>query len=932
MNDDTQLFPYTHDAAYLENLWHSWQQDPTSAPEEWRQLFEHWASSDSQHHVQELSSSRRSVPAAIPANVLQLSKVEALIATYRTFGHLSSHLNPLAPPPVLDDSLKLEAFSLSKKDLDDIFFVPSFAQTPMSLRDILQRLQRIYCRKVGADYQGIDHKQKVAWLQKRLEAQTPEEALSAELKVHILHSLIYAEGLEQFLHKRYLGQKRFSLEGLESLICVLHSLSDQAAQQGVKELCLGMAHRGRLNVLVNVMGKSCEHLFESFECSEYNPFDIDGDVKYHIGFASHMKTYFEHEIYAYLAPNPSHLESVNPVVQGFVKARQRLQDDHKQTAIIPILIHGDAAFVGQGIVAETLNFSLLQGYSCGGTIHIILNNQVGFTTDPSEARSCQYASDMAKFINAPVFHVNADDPEACVWAVGLAFEYRQTFGCDVVLDMVGYRRYGHNEGDEPAFTQPLMYQVIKKHPTVLTQYKNKLLENTLIDDTSIIAAEKRWQDTLQKAYLAVKESKKSLQHAPFPQRFASSLTCKKVSKEALFEIIKTAISSKTIATLKTHITQYPSSFSPHKKILKLLALRQDMLEGKKPVDWATAELLALGSLALDGHFIRLTGQDVRRGTFSSRHGALVDSVTGERYDIFSQLSGLGSVEMINSPLSEQGCLGFEFGYAVADHNALVLWEAQFGDFSNGAQVIVDQFLAAGEAKWQQSASLVMLLPHGYEGQGPEHSNARPERYLQLCGGGNIQVVSCSTPGQHFHVLRRQAKRSFRKCLICMTPKSLLRLPAATSELSSFSRDHFQEVIDDPYVSKAWQHSIEKLIFCTGKIYYEAQALAKDITSIAIIRIEQLYPFPRQHIQSIAQRYTKASCLIWMQEEPKNMGAWSFIRPRLEEIFKDKNLHYIGRRTSGSTAEGSQKAHLAEQKRIIEEALTTRKSSKIASSL
>ena len=916
--------PDVSGGAYIEWLWQEWQKDPSTVSPRWQKIFEQWSHSSHGHQStlspvvsKDVSTSYLGEDRGLESQRDRLTKIEALTHAYRRFGHLCAHLNPLAGPPELSEHLTLEHHGLTSPG-EEALFLTHFSSEPLSVEDIFQALQNTYTSTFGADFQDLHSAEEVRWLQQRMESQQNNPQLSKERRLKVLGQLAQAEGFERFLHKRYLGQKRFSLEGLEVLIPVLHLLAEEGVGLGVRELCLGMAHRGRLNVLANFMGKPYADIFESFEGSEFTPFDIDGDVKYHLGFAHEHKISKDKSINLYLAPNPSHLEAVNPVIQGFVKARQNIEADEEQKQIIPVLLHGDGAFVGQGIVAETLNLSQLSGYSTGGTIHIILNNQVGFTTNPDEARSCYYASDVAKFVQAPVFHVNADDPHRCLWAAELALHYRQTFHRDVVIDLVGYRRHGHNEGDEPAFTQPLMYRTIKTHPSCYKLYLKDCQE--YLGETSEVLEEGYHQglSELQEIYEGVKKGSSSSAHT-YPAAFEALLCPQKVDEADLFTTVDTSVPQEAIERALTRITEVPQGFKLHSKVSKVVGKRKAMIQGEGCLDWATAELLALATLAEQGHPIRLSGQDVCRGTFSSRHGVVVDSETGVSYEFL--LEGEASVEMINSPLSEQGCLGFEYGYAVAHPQALVLWEAQFGDFSNGAQIIVDQFLVAGEAKWQQVASLVMLLPHGYEGQGPEHSNARPERYLQLCGGGNIQVVSCSTPAQHFHVLRRQALRPFRKCLICMTPKSLLRDPEVVSSLDDFKEKSFEEVLDDPDVKDP--QSIERLIFCSGKIYYEArrhELFSQKRASTAMVRIEQLYPFPEKELIALKKRYKEVKQVIWMQEEPQNMGSWSFIRPHLEHLYPHLALTYVGRKTSGSTAEGSQKAHLAEQQRIIRESL------------
>jgi 2-oxoglutarate dehydrogenase E1 component len=686
-----------------------------------------------------------------------------------------------------------------------------------------------------------------------------------------------------------------------------------------------MAHRGRLNVLANILNKSYESMLKEFEGSDYNLFDIDGDVKYHLGYATEVKTPTDKKMRLYLSPNPSHLEAVNPVVEGFTRARQNLLKDAEHQKVLPILMHGDASIAGQGIVAETFNLANLAAYKTGGTLHIIINNQVGFTTEPYEHRSSDYSSEISKMVRAPVLHVNADDPEAAVWCAELAVAFRQKFGRDIVIDLIGYRRHGHNEGDEPAFTQPLMYKKIAKHPTVLTKYTEQLVSEGSFTAEECKKVAKDFKDRMQAAYETVHGVANPKIPAPvIPPALQKCMSYQKADRDDVNEPVETGISAKSLKDLATKLTTIPEGFSVHKKLQRLIEQRQEMVAGKGNVDWGFGELLALASISSEGHHVRFTGQDVARGTFTSRHAVWVDTEDGKRFNSLSKLSDKqGDVHIVNSPLSEQGCLGFEFGYAVADPDALVIWEAQFGDFSNGAQIIIDQFLSASEAKWKQCVSLVMLLPHGHEGQGPEHSSARPERYLQLCGNLNMQVVNSTTPAQHFHVLRRQMHRNFRKPLIVMTPKSLLRAPVCTSELVEFEKGRFHEVLDDKAVKDP--KKIERIVICSGKIYYELLKVRdekKEFAQVPLVRLEQLYPFPYNPLKKLFKRYANLKEVIWTQEEPQNMGSWHFVLRRFNDLLdKEQKLSYVGRKNSGTTAEGSGKAHETEQNRIIEDALS-----------
>ena len=896
-------------ADYVEQLYKEWQADPSSVEASWSKFFEGFdfgkgagsglTDQEGQNH----------------------GKVEAYINAFRRLGHLSAHLNPLAEKPALAADMTPEYHGLSDIDLDEMFHPANFGDQAMSLKDIEEKLLRTYCGNIGADFRDINSIEIVEWLQQKMESCENSPKHSTELRKNILENLTKAEGFEKFLQKRYLGQKRFSLEGLEALIPMMHVLSDEAAKLGGEEMCVGMAHRGRLNMLANFMGKPYDHMLREFEGTEFNPFDIDGDVKYHYGFASETKTFSGKDMRLYLAANPSHLEAVNPVVEGFVRSRQEQFADAYRTKTLPVLLHGDAAFIGQGLVAETLNLSRLDAYQTGGTIHIITNNQIGFTTNPFDSRSCEYASDIAKLVRAPVFHVNADDPDACVWVAQLAMEFRQKFKRDVVIDLIGYRKHGHNESDEPAFTQPLMYKVIKKHPSSLTQYQKKLDGEGVVTAADSKKLADEFNGVMQEAYESLKSKTPKLTKVVLPKSFEKTMHQKPVSEDEVKASVDTTVSEKSVKNVVKALTTTPDGFKPHNKAKRVMDNRAQMLEGDGAIDWATGELLAFGTLAQEGNSVRLSGQDCKRGTFTSRHAVFFDVDTGKDHETLNNIEGQkASVQIVNSPLSEQGCLGFEYGYSVADPNSLVLWEAQFGDFANGAQIIVDNFLAGAEKKWKQTSGIVMLLPHGHEGQGPEHSSARPERYLQLCGNLNLQVANVTTPAQHFHMLRRQMKRTFRKPLIVMTPKSLLRDPEVVSPVSEFTNGGFQEVLDDSVKAKK---DVDRLIFCTGKIYYEAKRRAKELgmeNKAAIVRIEQLYPFPKEQVDKIIKSYKNVQSISWIQEEPQNMGAWSFIRPRLEEIIGTKHtLDYIGRRYSGTTAEGTGQAHAMEQARIIDEA-------------
>jgi len=901
-------------ASYIEEQYEKFRKDPAAVEASWRQFFEGYEFAASQ-----------GVSGAATGGDQEAGKVEAYINAFRVLGHLSAHLNPLAPKTALRPDMAPANHGLKDVNKTRKFVAVNLPTTaPMTFDEISQMMQETYCGKIGAEFRDSDNIEFVKWIQDKMESCRNKPAYSKSEKLSILDSLVKAEGFEAFLQARFLGQKRFSLEGSESFMPLLETLTTVAAANGVEEVILGMAHRGRLGTLCNFMGKTYEAMFKKFEGSEFNAYQIDGDVKYHLGFAGERK-FGGRDVRLYLSPNPSHLEIVNPVVEGFTRARQRLIGDKNNKKVLPLLIHGDAAFMGQGLVAETLNLSELAGYTTGGTVHVIINNQVGFTTNPEEGRSCTYASGIAKILKAPVLHVNADDPEAVSWTAQLAGEYRQRFQKDIVIDLIGYRRHGHNETDEPGFTQPTMYKVIAKHPTVLTQYGERLVAEGTLSADELKKKQTDFRARLQEAFDLMKsgDTKSDKFKDKYPKVFDGIFHPVHGDEQAMEKPANTAVPVKTLTEIGKKIAAMPAGFNVHPKLQKLLEQRAKMVDKDGPgVDWPMAELLAFGSLAKDGHHIRLSGQDCQRGTFSSRQAVLRDFETGVPYYSMNNITpGQASVEILNSPLSELGVMGFEFGYTVADKDALVLWEGQFGDFVNGAQIVIDQFLVASEAKWGQTSSLVLLLPHGYEGMGPEHSSGRPERFLQLCGNANIQVAIPTTAAQYFHILRRQLCRDFRKPLVIMSPKSLLRHAKVVSPLTEFEKGQFEEVIDDIRIKDV--KSVTRLVFCTGKIFYEmleATSTAPE-GEVALVRIEQLYPFPAKKVEAIINRYKNLSEVLWVQEEPQNMGAWTFVRPRLEAILQDpKKLRYVGRRDSGTTAEGSTKAHTTEQARIINEAV------------
>jgi 2-oxoglutarate dehydrogenase E1 component len=754
------------------------------------------------------------------------------------------------------------------------------------------------------------------WLQERMEPRRNRPNFSRRQKLRVLMDLHYAELFEKFLHTRYVGQKRFSLEGAETLIPLLDAVVDKAADGGVREIVLGMSHRGRLNVLANTIGKPYQEIFAEFE-DNFLPesIDGDGDVKYHLGFSADRVTAKGSRVHLSLTPNPSHLEAVDPVVEGRTRAKQQLFNDLERTTGIPLLIHGDAAFAGQGLVAETLNLSELAGYATGGTLHVIVNNQIGFTTSPNDARSTTYCTDVAKMIQVPIFHVNGEDPEAAVYVAELALEFRQTFHKDVVIDMYCYRRHGHNEGDEPSFSQPIMYRKIRERPSLTEIYTEQLIMRGDLTADETEAIDNEFQNKLQASQQEVKKGPpRQRSMAGFAGRWEG------LTPHYSPAPLATGVPYETLQKITEALTHVPEHFTVNPKIARLLETRHTEMNERKPVDWAFAEALAFGTLLLEGTPIRLSGQDSRRGTFSQRHAVLHDARTGESYYPLNALGpGQAPFSAYDSLLSEAAVLGFEFGYSLDSPGTLVLWEAQFGDFANGAQVIIDQFISCSSSKWQRDSGLVMLLPHGYEGQGPEHSSARLERYLQLCAEDNMQVCYPSTPAQYFHVLRRQMKRNFRKPLILMTPKSLLRHKAAVSPVEELIGGHFQEVIDDP---AADPERVRRVLLCSGKVYYdllERRAQDEKGAAVAIVRVEQLYPFPVEPLRRDLARYRKAKDeVVWVQEESLNMGAWTFMEQRLRAM--KYPVKYVGRDSSASPATGSLKVHQREQKELVEAAV------------
>ena len=863
----------------------------------------------------------------IKENAKNSIRVSTLTRAYRIRGHMIANLDPLSLLKREEHSeLKPETYGLSKKDENKkIFLDGTLGMETSNLKEIIKSLKEIYCGNIGYEFMHMADPKERSWIRERIEGKEKGIKFTENGKRAILNKLIEAEGFEKFLHIKFVGTKRFGLDGAESLIPALEQIIKRGGHLGVKEVKIGMPHRGRLNVLANMMQKPFRVIFKEFFGEKIDSKkDFEGDVKYHLG-ASANREFDGNLVHISLTDNPSHLEAVNPIVLGQVRAKQYFHKDKERKKVIPVLIHGDAAFAGQGVVAECFAMSGLPGHNTGGTIHIIVNNQIGFTTAPRFARSSPYPSDLAKMVEAPILHVNGDDPEAVVHCAKIATEFRQKFNRDVVIDMVCYRRFGHNEGDEPSFTQPLMYKKIRTHPSTLQIYGKKLNAQGLISQQEIESQQRKFKDFLSKEFTNARSYKEKMTWFDGVwSRFKPEIG---KDKRGI-----TGVEKKELINIGKKITEIPKNFSLHKTLMKIFENKRKMFTDGKQIDWATAESLAFGTLLNEGFSVRLSGQDSGRGTFSQRHAVLRNQDNHDRYVPLQHLAkNQKKFEVIDSLLSELGVLGFEFGYSLSEPETLVLWEAQFGDFANGAQVVIDQFISSAESKWSRASGLVMLLPHGYEGQGPEHSSARLERFLQLCAQENLQVVNCTTPANYFHLLRRQMRRDFRKPLIIMTPKSLLRHKKCVSNLEDFTKKtRFHRIlIDHSYLPESKfikikkDNKIKKVIMCSGKIYFdllEAREKSKD-DSVVFIRIEQLYPFPAKHLAKELSRYKNAK-FYWCQEEPMNMGAWNtskyYIDRTLEIIqVKGEKVKYIGRNAAASPATGNLNKHLAEQKEILE---------------
>jgi 2-oxoglutarate dehydrogenase E1 component len=939
-------------ATFIAEMNAAWRRDPSAVDARWARYFEQLnALGDSSAEIDRGPSwarnASRIVGATDPADsinavaaghaagrrmnaddmraaTLDSLRAVMLIRAYRIRGHLIANLDPLSlENKPLHPELDPATYGFTDEDWDrPIFINYVLGLETATLREIVETLRRTYCGTIGVEFMHIQDPAQKAWIQERIEAIGNRTDFTKRGKKAIYERLVDAEEFEKYLHKKYTGTKRFGMDGAEAMIPAIEQILKRGSQLGLGEIVVGMAHRGRLNMLHNVFGKPFRAIISEFLGNPANPEDAggSGDVKYHMG-ASSDREFDGKIVHLSLAPNPSHLEIVDPVVVGRVRAKQQQRDDIERREVVGILLHGDAAFAGQGVVGETFAFSALRGYRTGGTIHIIVNNQIGFTTSPHYSRSSPYPTDVAKMVMAPIFHVNGDDPEAVVHAARIAIEFRQAFGTDVVLDMFCYRRFGHNEGDEPMFTQPLMYKTIGKHPTTRTIYADKLVAEGIMskDEAQAVVDERiAYLDAEFEAGTSYRPNKADWLEGSW----SGMRTAHGVERRG-----QTAVDLDTLRQIGETMTTVPDHMTLNPKLTRIVEARADRIKEGKGLDWATAEHLAFGSLLLEGNMVRLSGQDSCRGTFSQRHAVLVDQATEERYAPLAHLAPDQAIfEVIDSPLSEASVMGFEYGFSQVEPNALVMWEAQFGDFANGAQVVIDQFISSGEAKWLRMNALVLLLPHGYEGQGPEHSSARLERYLQLCAEDNMQVVNCTTPANYFHVLRRQLRRDFRKPLVIMTPKSLLRHKACVSSLDDMGPGTtFHRVLDERD-TKVKSGKAKRIVMCSGKVYYDLAAARDEanLWDVEIIRVEQLYPFPSRAVTEVLEQTPNAT-MVWCQEEPRNMGGWTFVRDFIEEAMqtagaKQQRLIYAGRDAAASPATGTLGRHKREQAHLVEDAL------------
>jgi 2-oxoglutarate dehydrogenase E1 component len=895
---------------YIENLYQQFKSNPSTVTADWQKFFEgvEFASDGS-----------------VGLSEKELD-VYHLISAYRDYGHFEADLDPLTNTPAPSDQLSMKRFNLSEKDLESRFQIGSIiGKKGSTLREIIAFLRASYCGRLTV--QCAEALPEVRnWFIREFEHNRDQFKLTAQEKKDIFLSITRAESLEKFIHTRYVGAKRFSIEGGDSLLPMMETLASRSLKLGNEQIMIGMAHRGRINMLANFMGKGLEYIFADFNgpTELTAPIDdFDGDVKYHLGYSADKQTP-NGTCNINLAFNPSHLETVNPVVLGMTRAAQRRKKDtEKRKKVIPVLIHGDAAFAGQGVVLETFQMAYVKGYTVGGTIHIAIDNQVGFTTNPENSRSAHYCSDAAKVLATPVLHCNGDDVESCVRAMDIAMRFRQDWSRDIVVNMICYRRYGHNEGDEPAYTQPLMYELIKKHPTLREIYAKQLIRENVVDQAYVEALMTEKMENLQKVYEHTKQNQPKIAPVKFEGLWAG---LRKGKPEDFEKAWDTKVDMSILQKVGKKIGEVPTGFTPHPKLIKLLEARKAMAAGKEMLDWGMGELLAYGTLIEEGSSVRLSGQDAVRGTFTHRHAGLYDFKTGEQYVALKHLKPNVEFCVYDSILSEYGVMGFEYGNAICDPTFLTIWEAQFGDFANGAQIIIDQFISSAEAKWQQMCGLVLLLPHGYEGQGPEHSSARLERFLQMCAHYNMQVMNLTTPAQIFHAMRRQMHRPFRKPMIVMSPKSLLRHPKAVSSIEELSKGGFQEVIPDTLLKDP--KKVETLALCSGKIYYDLLEEREKTKSerTALVRVEQIFPTPFKQLTAAIKAYPNLKNVLWVQEEPKNMGAYQHIYFRLSEIFMKEGfnklgLHYVGRGERSSPATGSVYRHKAEQAELVKNAFS-----------
>ena len=893
---------------YFAQLYDQYLQQPDSVEPSWRAFFQGF------DFGMENSSTGESddVSIEIPEHLQREFKVVQLIDAYRTRGHLFTKTNPVRDRRTYTPNLDIENYGLSKADLNEVFSAgETMGIGPSTLTKIIENLEQIYCDSIGVEYMYIRDPEKVNWIQQRLNINNNHPNFSVEQKKHILKKLNQAVSFENFLHTKYVGQKRFSLEGGESLIPALDAVVEAAAEQGVEEFVMGMAHRGRLNTLTNIFGKSSRDIFSEFDGKDYEEVVFDGDVKYHLGWTSKRSTDTGKKINMNIAPNPSHLETVGAVVQGITRAKLEKKYNFDTNKVLPIIVHGDAAIAGQGLPYEIVQMSRLKGYGTGGTVHIVVNNQIGFTTNYLDARSSTYCTDVAKVTLSPVLHVNADDAEAVVHATLFALDFRMKFGRDVFIDLLGYRKYGHNEGDEPRFTQPKLYKAIAKHKNPRDIYADQLIAQGIVSQADIKQLEKEYKDSLE---LDLQDSRKieKTEITPFMQDEWKGFG--RVDESEMMKDVPTAVSAEVLTQVAQTITELPGDKKFLRKIQKLIGDRKKMFFESDAMDWAMGELLAYGSLLAEGHDVRISGQDVERGTFSHRHAIVKAEESEEEIILLNTVQKeQGRLRIYNSLLSEYAVVGFDYGYAMASPNGLTIWEAQFGDFSNGAQIMIDQYISAAEDKWKLQNGIVLLLPHGYEGQGAEHSSARMERYLQLCAKDNMFIANCTTPANLFHLLRRQVKSNYRKPLVVFTPKSLLRHPAVLSPLKAFSEGRFETVIAD---DKIRPKQAKKLVFCNGKFYYDLlkEREERGLDDVALVRIEQLFPLPVNKIKAQLDAYKGVEDIVWAQEEPRNMGAWSHLLLHMPEA---ATFRPASRRFYGTPAAGSSTRFAKRHKEVID---------------